>query len=73
MTQNTIDPKIFELYDEYCHSTMTRRDFLTRASSLAIVSGSGIAKANLLLRRYAEAHTINFTDERIKPHYIEYN
>ena len=72
MTKNTIDPKIFELYDEYCHSTMSRRDFLTRASSLAIVSGSGLAMANLLLPRYAEAHTIDFTDERIKPHYVEY-
>jgi carboxymethylenebutenolidase len=72
MTKNTIDPKIFELYDEYCHSTMSRRDFLTRASSLAIVSGSGLAMANLLLPRYAEAHTIDFTDERIKPHYVDY-
>jgi len=73
MTKYTIDPKIFELYDEYCHSTMTRRDFLTRASSLAIVGGSGLAMANLLLPRYAEAHTINFTDERIKSHYVEYS
>jgi carboxymethylenebutenolidase len=49
-----------------------RRDFLTKASSLAIVSGSGLAMANLLLPRYAQAHTIDFTDERIKPHYVEY-
>ncbi|MDO7597963.1 MAG: dienelactone hydrolase family protein [Pseudomonadota bacterium] len=72
MTRSTIDPKILELYDEYCHSTMTRRDFLTRASSIAIVSGSGLAMASLLLPRYAEAHTIDFTNERIKPHYVKY-
>jgi carboxymethylenebutenolidase len=48
-----------------------RRDFLTKAFSLAIVSGSGLAMANLLLPSYAQAHTIDFTDERIKPHYVE--
>ena len=72
MTKNTIDPKIFELYDEYCHSSMTRRDFLTRASSLTIAGGSGLVMANMLLPHYAEAHTINFTDKRIKPYYVDY-
>ena len=28
MTKDNIDPKVFDLYDEYCHTQMTRRDFL---------------------------------------------
>jgi carboxymethylenebutenolidase len=52
---------------------MTRRDFLTKASALAIVGGSALAMAEALLPRYAEAQTISFTDERIKARYFEYD
>ena len=31
MTDN-IDPQLYDLYDEYCHTQMSRRDFLNRAS-----------------------------------------
>ncbi|CAB1064327.1 hypothetical protein D1BOALGB6SA_9119 [Olavius sp. associated proteobacterium Delta 1] len=50
---------------------MTRRDFLNKASALAVVSGAGLAMAKALLPRYAEAQTISFTDERIKARYVE--
>jgi len=73
MTKATIDPKVYDLYDEYCHTQMTRRDFLTKASALAIVGGSALAMAEALLPRYAEAQTISFTDERIKARYFEYD
>ena len=73
MTKDTIDPKVYDLYDEYCHTQMTRRDFLTNASALAIVGGSALAMAKALLPSYAEAQTISFTDERIKARYVEYD
>ena len=38
-----IDPKVYDLYDEYCHSDMSRRDFLARASALTVVGGSAPA------------------------------
>jgi carboxymethylenebutenolidase len=72
MTKDTIDPKVYDLYDEYCHTQMTRRDFLNKASTLAVISGAGLAMANAMLPRYAEAQTISFTDERIKARYVEY-
>ena len=31
-----IDPLIYELYDEYCHGRMDRREFLARAGALVI-------------------------------------
>ncbi|NNK85584.1 MAG: twin-arginine translocation signal domain-containing protein, partial [Desulfobacterales bacterium] len=49
MTKDTIDPKVYDLYDEYCHTQMTRRDFMTKASTLAIVGGSALAMAEALL------------------------
>lgn len=70
---NDIDRRIYDLYDEYCHSGMTRRDFLQKASAITVAGVSGLAMAQALLPRYAEAQTISFTDERIKANYIDYD
>ena len=67
-----IDRRIYDLYDEYCHSSMTRRDFLQKASAMTIAGVSGLAMAQSLLPRYAQAQTISFTDERIKATYEDY-
>ncbi|CCQ73766.1 dienelactone hydrolase family protein [Magnetospira sp. QH-2] len=72
MDQQEIDPKIYDLYDEYCHSQMTRREFLSRASAIAVIGGTGLAMAEALLPHYAAAQTISFTDQRIKARYVEY-
>jgi len=67
-----IDRRIYDLYDEYCHTEMSRRDFLQKASAMTIAGVSGLAMAQALLPRYAEAQTISFTDERIKATYVDY-
>src|SRR5687767_6360283 len=64
-----IDQRIYELYDEYCHGRMDRREFLARASAVVI---GGLAMAQALFPRYVEAQTISFTDSRIKAKYVEY-
>jgi carboxymethylenebutenolidase len=69
VTQTEIDGRIFELYDEYCHGRIGRREFLARAAALCV---GGLAMAQALLPRYARAQTISFTDERIKAHYVNY-
>jgi carboxymethylenebutenolidase len=68
VTQLQIDQRVFDLYDEYCHGGMDRREFLARA---ALVVG-GLAMAQALLPRYAEAQMISFTDTRIKAQYVSY-
>jgi carboxymethylenebutenolidase len=68
VTQLQIDQRVFDLYDEYCHGDIDRRAFLARA---ALVVG-GLAMAQALLPRYAEAQTISFTDTRIKAQYVSY-
>ena len=67
-----IDPRLFDLYDEYCHGRMDRREFMARAGALAVGGGSALAMAAALLPQYAKAQTISFTDERIKPRYVDY-
>ena len=69
-----IDPRIYDLYDEYCHSSMERREFLSRAAAITVVgSVSALAMAKALLPRYAEAQMISFTDSRIKARYVTYD
>lgn len=67
-----IDPRLFDLYDDYCHGRIDRREFFTRAGTLAVGGASALAMAAALLPQYAEAQTISFTDERIKPRYVDY-
>ena len=69
LTQSEIDQRVLDLYDEYCHGGMDRREFLERASVLTV---GGLAMAQALLPRYAAAQTISFTDSRIKAKYVTY-
>jgi carboxymethylenebutenolidase len=73
MKEKSIDPKVYDLYDEYAHTLMNRRTFFNVASTLAVVGGTGLAMAEAMMPRYAEAQTISFTDERIKARYVEYD
>ena len=68
LTQTWIDQRIFDLYDEYCHGHIDRREFLARAGAIA----GGLAMAQALMPRYAQAQTISFTDPRIKAKYVSY-
>ena len=69
ITQLEIDQRVYDLYDEYCHGAIDRREFLKRAGALG---AAGIAMANALMPRYAQAQTISFTDSRIKAQYVTY-
>lgn len=69
VTQLDIDQRVFDLYDEYCHGGIDRREFLKRA---AVVCVGGLAMAQALLPRYAQAQTVSFTDTRIKATYVNY-
>src|SRR5262249_59151340 len=70
LTQAEIDQRVFDLYDEYCHGRIDRREFLQRAGALTIGGVSALAMAEALLPRYARAQTISFTDQRIKARYV---
>ncbi len=63
-----IDARVYELYDEYCHGGIDRREFLLRAAAIG-----GLAMAQALMPRYARAMTVSFTDPRIRPEYVIYD
>lgn len=72
MPDQPIDPSVYDLYDEYCHGRIDRREFFRRAAAITVGGASALAMAEALLPRYAEAQTISFTDERMKGLYVEY-
>lgn len=69
ITQAEIDQQVFDLYDEYCHGRIDRREFLKRAAAMGAVA---LVMAQGLLPNYARAQTISFTDPRIKASYVTY-
>jgi len=67
--ETDINDQIYDLYDEYCHGRIDRRQFFERAAATAV---TGVAMANALLPNYAEAQEVLFTDERIKANWVDY-
>ena len=72
MKKKEIDPKVFGLYDKYCHGFIDRREFLDRAAAMTLGGVSALAMAKTLMPQYAGAELISFTDERIKARYVNY-
>ena len=72
MTDEQTKQQVYDLYDDYCHGRIERRDFFTRAAALTIGGVSAVALAESMMPQYAEAQTVSFTDERIKPVYVNY-
>ena len=70
ITQLEIDQQVFNLYDEYCHGRIDRREFIRRAGALG---AAALVMAQGLLPDYARAQTISFTDSRIKASYVTYS
>jgi carboxymethylenebutenolidase len=72
MDQSQIDDQVFDLYDEYCHGKIDRRQFFKRASELTVAGISAVAMAEALMPNYAEAQEVLFTDERMRANWVDY-
>jgi carboxymethylenebutenolidase len=72
MKQTQIDDQVFDLYDEYCHGYIDRREFFERAALLTVGTLSAVTMAEALLPNYTEAQEVLFTDKRIKANWINY-
>ena len=66
------DQGLLDLYDEYVHSSMSRRGFLDRAAALTISGVAATTLAETLLPDYALAVQVPPDDSRIIAQYQEY-
>ena len=67
-----MDQKIIDLYDEYTHALLDRREFLRRLSVLAGSTVAAIALLPLLENNNAKAEVVPKDDPRLNTEYIKY-
>lgn len=68
-----IKQEVFDLYDQYAHSKIDRRQFIDKLSTYAV---GGITVAGLLaflMPQYATAQKVQMNDPRLNSEYKEYN
>lgn len=67
-----MDKKIIDLYDEYIHESLDRREFLKKLAILAGGTAAAHALLPLLEPTYAQAEVVPKDDPRLKTGYIKY-
>ena len=68
----TVDRRIIDLYNEYVHTALPRRDFMTRLASIAGGSAAAMAILPFIEPNYAQARQIEPDDKRLKAEKIEF-
>ena len=64
-------PAVMSLFDKYVHGLISRREFLDRASGIAVAGLSGAALLDALNPKFAEAQQVAPTDARLKTESVE--
>jgi carboxymethylenebutenolidase len=67
-----IDQKVFDIYDEYVHSKINRREFAEKLSMYAVGGLTLTALIQYLQPNYAMAKRFELSDRRIESEYINY-
>ena len=67
-----MDQKIIDLYDEYTHAPLDRRQFLKRLGMLVGGAAAATALLPLLENNYARAEIVSKDDSRLNTEYINY-
>jgi carboxymethylenebutenolidase len=67
-----IKQEVFNLYDDYAHSRIERREFIQRLSTYAVGGITVTALMSFLMPAYASSIQIMADDPRIKSEYIYY-
>lgn len=65
--------EVFDLYDDYAHNKIDRREFMNKLSTYAVGGLTVASLATFLLPKYAEAQQVKPDDPRLTSEYIEYD
>lgn len=66
------DQELLDLYDDYAHGRIDRRDFMRNASKFAVAGLTAEALLASLSPNYAWAQQVAKDDKRIRTEYVEY-
>jgi carboxymethylenebutenolidase len=66
------DPGVLELFDQYVHGGIDRREFLDSAKRYAVGGLTAVALLESLSPKYAEAQQVAPDDDRLEAGYVEY-
>ena len=69
----TVDRRIIDLYNEYVHTALPRRDFLSRLTKIAGGAAAATTVLALLEPNYAAAAQVPPDDKRLKTEKLEFN
>src|SRR5450432_408953 len=67
-----IKQEVFDLYDDYAHSRIERREFMQKLSAYAVGGITLTALTGFLMPAYANAIQVKSDDPRLKSEYIYY-
>jgi carboxymethylenebutenolidase len=67
------DQRLLDLYDQYCHGRIDRREFISSAGKYAAAGVSATALVEMLLPDYALAQQVKPDDPRIKTETITFD
>ena len=66
------DQELLDLYDDYAHGRLSRRDFVRRAAAFAVGGVTAEALLERLSPNYALAQQVAANDARIRTEYVSY-
>ena len=73
MKKEDIKQEVFDLYDDYAHNRINRRDFMEKLSVYAVGSLTVPALLSFLMPDYKNHIQVEHDDPRLKSGYINYN
>ena len=72
LRKEDIDQQVFDLYDDYAHNRLDRRQFLDRLSTYAVGGITVTSLLSFIMPDYVEKIQIQPDDPRLKSDFIEY-
>jgi carboxymethylenebutenolidase len=73
ITKADISQEVFDLYDEYAHNKIDRRQFVERLSAYAVGGLTISSLMGFIMPNYQEKIQVKADDPRLKTEFIEYN
>ena len=68
-----VKQEVFDLYDDYAHNRLSRRDFMEKLSAYAVGAMTVPALMSFLMPDYKNSTEVKADDPRIQSEYINYN